>query len=207
MSAPDTGVTADTEISFRVQLPAGCPLNGRTGTILAARPHFVDTVCRCEFVLRPDDGTGDTVVLCSSEVIDGSCVCRDVQDRGTIPIFERVDGETLSVSSLLNARDDAYALYEKLQADSPDVEIVRIVSTEDDHPRPARVPVDTSELTRKQRRALELAICEGYYHTPRAVDLETLAKECDISRQAFSHRLRQAEETVMEQICPDEVQD
>ncbi len=204
MSTPDTGVTAGTEISFRVKLPEECPLFGRSGQILSANPHFVDSVCRCEFVLRPTNGTEYTIVMSSNPVAGDSCICQDVHDRGAIPIFDRIDGDTLSVSTLLEARGDAYALYEDLKDHASEVEIVRIVTDRSSRDGDERVEVDTGMLTEKQRRALDLAVCKGYYNTPRDVDLETLAEKLDISRQAFSHRLRQAEAKLFEQICPDE---
>jgi predicted DNA binding protein len=204
MSTPDTGVTAGTEISFRVQLPDECPLYGRTGEIVSATPHFVDTICRCEFVLRPTNGTEYTVVMSSNPMGGSSCICQDIQDRGAIPIFDRVDGDTLSVATLLDAREDAYALYEDLKGHAPDVEVLRIATDRSTGGAQDRVDVDTTVLTEKQRRALELAVCEGYYCTPREIDLETMAGMLDISRQAFSHRLRQAESKVLSQICPEE---
>ncbi|WP_435345275.1 helix-turn-helix domain-containing protein [Haloarchaeobius sp. HRN-SO-5] len=46
------------------------------------------------------------------------------------------------------------------------------------------------DLTDDQREALVLAFLEGYYDDPRETDLEALASQLGISRQAFAGRLR-----------------
>lgn len=51
-------------------------------------------------------------------------------------------------------------------------------------------PPDRGGLTEKQHEAVLLAYRRGYFDTPRRADLEELATELDISRQAFASRLR-----------------
>ncbi|WP_135830285.1 helix-turn-helix domain-containing protein [Halorussus halobius] len=53
-------------------------------------------------------------------------------------------------------------------------------------------------LTPEQREALVLAYEAGYYDQPRGTDLDALASELDISRQAFAARLRRAYRTMAE---------
>lgn len=56
-----------------------------------------------------------------------------------------------------------------------------------------QVYVDLGVLTRKQRRALELALEAGYYERPREINLGMLAEKLGISKSAVSQRLRSAE--------------
>ena len=200
MSTPAQGVTAGTEIAFRVQLPEECPLSDREGEILSANPHFVGSNCRCEFVIRPEDSDEYTMVMGSNLLDGGSCICRDIHTKGSIPIFDRIDGEYLSVSTLLESRDDACSLYEDLRNHTEDIEIVRIVTDRNESPCEGRIDVDKDVLTAKQREALEMAVCRGYYETPRNVEVKEMADQLGISRQAFSHRLRQAESKVLGQL-------
>ncbi|GAB7090231.1 hypothetical protein JCM18237_05020 [Halorubrum luteum] len=69
------------------------------------------------------------------------------------------------------------------------------------------VTVDTSVLTDVQRETLVRAVEAGYYSTPRAVSLDSLADEFDVSKSAVSQRLRKAEATiaqrVVSEIAPD----
>lgn len=60
------------------------------------------------------------------------------------------------------------------------------------------VRIDLGALTDKQRRALELALQNGYYERPRGVDLGTIADRLDISKSAASQRLRSAERKLVE---------
>ncbi|WP_336326757.1 helix-turn-helix domain-containing protein [Halovenus sp. HT40] len=54
-------------------------------------------------------------------------------------------------------------------------------------------------LTPEQRAALELAYLEGYYDDPRETNLESLAEQIDISRQALAARLRRGYRALIEQ--------
>lgn len=65
-------------------------------------------------------------------------------------------------------------------------------------------PAPTAVLTPEQREALCLAFEEGYYDRPRRTDLEELAAELDISRQAFSDRLRRGYRNVIAATIADE---
>jgi len=49
------------------------------------------------------------------------------------------------------------------------------------------------DLTDKQKQAMELALKNGYYHSPRKIDLPTLAKMAKISYSTFQVHLRKAE--------------
>jgi hypothetical protein len=49
------------------------------------------------------------------------------------------------------------------------------------------------ELTEKQRKAMELAIQKGYYHSPRKIDMQQLAKLSGLSFSTFQVHLRKAE--------------
>ena len=53
------------------------------------------------------------------------------------------------------------------------------------------------ELTKKQKKALELAVKEGYYAYPRKIGLEELAKKMSISYSTFQAHLRKAEQKIL----------
>jgi len=52
-------------------------------------------------------------------------------------------------------------------------------------------------LTQEQREALVLALRRGYFETPRAVSLDDLAAELDVTRQAVSNRIRRGNRKVL----------
>jgi len=53
------------------------------------------------------------------------------------------------------------------------------------------------ELTKKQKAAIELAIKNGYYHSPRKIDLKQLAKLSGLSFSTYQVHLRKAEEKLI----------
>lgn len=65
------------------------------------------------------------------------------------------------------------------------------------------VTVDTDVLTDVQRETLVHAVEEGYYATPRLVDLDCLAEEFDVSKSAISQRLRKAEAAIVRHVVSD----
>lgn len=52
-------------------------------------------------------------------------------------------------------------------------------------------------LSTEQHEALELALRRGYFATPSEVELDELADELEISRQAVSDRIRRGNETIL----------
>ena len=55
-------------------------------------------------------------------------------------------------------------------------------------------------LSGEQREALLLALRNGYFETPSEMNLDTLADELGISRQALSNRIRRANEKVLREV-------
>lgn len=55
-------------------------------------------------------------------------------------------------------------------------------------------------LTAEQHRALVLALEAGYFATPRETNLDQLADKLDITPQAFSERVRRANEKVLQDV-------
>lgn len=203
MSLSKERVTADTEITFRIRLPEACPLATLSGQILSANPTVIDDVCHSEFVIRPSDEPRPDVLTTASSISGRSCLCNDIRTHGGVPVFERLEDGHLTVSLLLKSRQDAYSLYSEIREHVPDVEIVSIMTDRTAKRYRNTRKVDLEVLTEKQAQALTLAVCNGYYETPRDVYVESLASECGISRQAFSSRLRQAEAKILKQICPE----
>lgn len=89
------------------------------------------------------------------------------------------------VFELRTETSEAFSTFQQYCEDhGVDVSLTRLghVSEEADDVDPA--------LTREQREALLLAFREGYYDDPRGTDLDSLASQLGITRQAFSSRLR-----------------
>ena len=55
-----------------------------------------------------------------------------------------------------------------------------------------------ADLPHEQRQVLETAVSEGYYSTPRSIDLATLSTQMDIPKSTLRYRLRRAEAWLIE---------
>jgi len=53
------------------------------------------------------------------------------------------------------------------------------------------------ELTEKQKNAIQIAIKNGYYHSPRKIDLKQLSKIAGLSFSTYQVHLRKAEEKLI----------
>jgi predicted DNA binding protein len=69
--------------------------------------------------------------------------------------------------------------------------LTEVTSPATDHP--------TGDLPPEQEAALRAAVEQGYYETPRAVDLAGLADSLDVPRSTLAYRLRRAEAHLAEQ--------
>lgn len=188
-------------LTLTVDLPLDCPLEGYSGDITASHREVDDDTCHCQFVVRSEDGIEETHKRSSYDVsTDERCICRVVNDHGATPFLDRIENGTLTLTAYLDRREDACELYTDVHSYFPEVEVERLSTKRGEEVTSDRVSVDVSELTKKQRQAVELAVVRGYYANPRGADLETLAEELGISRQALAHRLHSAEGKLLGQL-------
>ena len=190
-------------LTLEVRLPCECPLFGYTGNIIMANRHVVDDRCRSEFVIRTEDPLENVICRTPTHSHDTLCVCHTFYDHGAIPTFDRVCEGCLTITAYLDDDVDTGALLTDLNQVSSQVDVLDVVPGGMGHPCDDRVSIGVGELTTKQRQALELAVEHEYYGNPRGADLQTMADELDVSRQALAHRLRAAEGKIFDQLFAD----
>ncbi|MFB6113152.1 MAG: helix-turn-helix domain-containing protein [Halodesulfurarchaeum sp.] len=186
----------DVGLTLEVAVPEHCPLRDFDGDIISANRHIVDGECRSEFVVRSEE-TETQVSHPRAETEPDSCFCHVFYEYGTIPTFDSIDEGRLTVSFHLEDEALARSLFSDVKGVCPDVDVISIDPNQSTHPYGDRVSVRVGDLTAKQREAMETAVQRGYYGHPQDVDLETLADELDVSRQALAKRLHKAEEKVL----------
>ncbi|MFH1641319.1 MAG: helix-turn-helix domain-containing protein [Nanoarchaeota archaeon] len=81
-----------------------------------------------------------------------------------------------------------------LKKDKFDIKILRIGNTKLDE---VYFPQVMPQLTRSQKKAIELAYQHGYYDFPRKTELKSLSKIADLSLSTFREHLRRAEKKIM----------
>jgi hypothetical protein len=89
-------------------------------------------------------------------------------------------------------RDAATAFSDHCTEQGVDIDVQRVYVPDARPDRNRHV-----QLTDKQREALELAVEEGYFATPKETSLSALADRLGISQQALSTRIRRGNERVL----------
>lgn len=162
-----------------------CPLVDTDEDVETARIHPLGETCRVDVV--PTDG--DTPER-ETGTVEEECFCRVFAAADCVPTVERVEDGTILLRTYVGDRETVRALVSGLREAVGHVDLDRL-AVADVPDGPSGVDVGDVSLTTKQREALELAVVHGYYDGE--VDLGTLAEELDISKSAFSQRLRGAQ--------------
>mgnify|MGYP000444500074 CR=1 FL=1 len=136
--------------------------------------------------------------------IDGKGLFRAEWEPEYMGVMSAIPKANLAVISATGSRDgwlfelraengDQFSKFQQLcQAEGIKVELARL----------SRLSEERSDsefgLTPGQKEALLVAYRGRYYHDSRQTDMETLADQLDISRQAFSDRLRRGYRNLIE---------
>jgi predicted DNA binding protein len=155
---------------------------------------------RCEWALTTDDAE-----IRYRDTPAGEC------DHCPWPIFERhgcilqiLDVNKDSIVASVNVHDEEVLqqLLEELGGVCEDLKTITMVEPgRNCDPLKDEVgEVALSALTKKERKALEIAVAAGYYAMPRHAKLGDIADELDITPSAMSQRLNRAEAKIVMQL-------
>lgn len=152
---------------------------------------------------RPDDDTEDRVITkYHTDDICDHCPTAVFAAYGCIPHFVRAEHRSFFVKAFLPDSAVVSNLVADLNEIGSTVQLVSMTHTGSGEELSDEIyEVDVSALTPKQRKALELAIDEGYYEAGERPSMASLAEQLDISTSAFSQRLARAEGNVMSQFA------
>lgn len=151
----------------------------------------------CSVDIRPSDANGP-LIRATGEVTD-DCLCYVFKQFDCIPHVRGVDDETMHVSTYVDDRNDVRGLVEELRGKVGEVTLARLTVV-DGPDAVEQVTFDLSELTPKQREALELAVVRGYFDDEYDASLGDLAAELDISKSALSQRIRAAQSKLVTEL-------
>ncbi|MFB6134287.1 MAG: helix-turn-helix domain-containing protein [Halanaeroarchaeum sp.] len=188
------------QVQFEIEQPPGCPLSEVKTDIGKVIVDREGTTCRCDLVLSVQIGEeiGTLVGHLSSDV--ERCACTVFDEFNCVPEIVEVTDSHFVVRTFVDEDTNIDTLLKALQDVCKRVTLKRVTTDFDDSVGRTVKDIDVSDLTEKQREAMELAIEKGYYARPRRISLKELAREFDISEQALAQRLARAEEKVMEQL-------
>lgn len=124
------------------------------------------------------------------------CLICKYLTRGVLSESER-SGDTEEWRLLLRSDGGVGDLYAELEASlRPGLSVELAQLTEPTYWTDKAATID--ELPTEQRVAVESAVTHGYYETPRAISLSSLAEELNLPRSTLQYRLQQAESWIVE---------
>ena len=146
----------------------------------------------CQNEVMVVDGTTPRTEYLSTTV-DSSCVCATLNQFECVYDLESVQDGSLRISISVLDRTLLGEIVTTLRESEANVDVRRISRMDENE----TIELDTTEITDKQREAVELAVELGYYDRPRDADLQELATRLGISKSAVSQRLNAVESTLV----------
>ncbi|AXR77966.1 helix-turn-helix domain-containing protein [Natrarchaeobaculum sulfurireducens] len=125
-----------------------------------------------------------------------ACVCRTIGQFDCAFDIETVSDGALVIRLIVPDRSQLSQIVSELQRTGATVRLNRL-SRHGEHDD-VTIEVDATDVTEKQREAVELAVELGYYDRPREATLSDLAEALGISRSAVSQRLTAVELTLID---------
>ncbi len=200
MDAPRTTERRDARVDVKIRPCSPCPLTRIRGDVRDVERQLSDERCSWDFLVEDrDDADSAHVAHTETAIHDATCACSVFDEYDCVANIADVVDDAFVVRTFVRDRAVVWDLIADLKAVCETVELLRI-TTAGETVAAQFVDVDLSELTDKQRAALEHAFEQGYYERPRQASLEDLAEGFDISKQALYQRLSTAENKVVRQL-------
>ncbi|MFW5919015.1 MAG: helix-turn-helix domain-containing protein [Halanaeroarchaeum sp.] len=191
----------DVQVVLEIRPKGSCFMDHLEGDIADIELHFPEGQCHADVTVCDGDGdernveifnhTGDLCVNCPGVIFS---------EYDAVPRFLNRTNEMFVVQTYLPLDHRLSELVEDLRTVSESVRVLRIIHNREMDVDDQTAEVDLSQMTNKQRQALERAVEMGYYASPPSVSLEELAREFGVSSSAMSQRITRAEKHVMEQL-------
>lgn len=134
----------------------------------------------------------DSVLYQIDWQMEEECLIQGIVETSAVVLKAHGSGETWSFRLLFPNHKRLASFYQYVQEGGIDIDAVRIYTLIEEFDESRRLG-----LTREQYEALKVAVESGHFDTPSKVTLSELAEEFNISPQAFSQRVRRANEKVL----------
>ena len=100
---------------------------------------------------------------------------------------------------------DRKILEDFIKAEEKHMDSCEILKLEQSNLSEVRFPTISPSLTKMQKKALEIAYKNGYYHYPRKISIEKMAKIIGVSKSTFQEHLRKAELKLLPLIIEEQI--
>ncbi|WP_265111760.1 helix-turn-helix domain-containing protein [Halosolutus halophilus] len=149
----------------------------------------------CHSEVTVVDG-GDCERSYVSSATTSYCVCDTISEFDCVFDVEEVTNGSLVISLVVEDRSLLGRIVSALRKSGATVRLQRLAHRPNDGD--ATLEIDATDITAKQREAVELAVELGYYDRPRSATLTDLADHLGVSKSAVSQRLTAVELTLVE---------
>lgn len=191
----------DVQVVLEIRPKGSCFMDHLDGDIADIELHFPDGECHADVTVCNDDDDERSVEIYNhAGKLCENCPGVIFSEYNAVPRFLNRTNEMFVVQTYLPLDHRLSELVEDLRTVSESVRVLRIIHNRDKNVDDQTADVDLSQMTDKQRQALERAVQMGYYSSPPGVSLEELAREFDVSSSAMSQRITRAEKHVMGQL-------
>lgn len=191
----------DVQVVLEIQPKGSCFMDHLDGDIADVELHFPDGQCHGDVTVCRSDGDERCVeIFHHSGDLCENCPGVVFSQYDTVPHFLNRTNKEFIVRTYLPTDHRLSELVDDLRTVSHSVRVLRIMHNRNNDVDRQTADVDLSQLTEKQRTALERAVELEYYSSPPGVSLEDLAREFNVSPSAMSQRINRAEQHVMAQL-------
>ncbi|MFC7045568.1 helix-turn-helix domain-containing protein [Halobacteriaceae archaeon GCM10025711] len=189
---------ADLELDFGTE----CPVADIDGVLHDIQCHRVGDDCQCDAIVGHVDD-GDQRIVHLTGTAGHGCICAFFHGVGCLPHIKEIRERGLLVTTYVSSREQLRELIESVRQVAETVRLVRLVPNDEDADVDEQVLFDLTVLTTKQREALDAAVTQGYYDSPKGISLGDLADDLGISKSALSHRLSAAESKLVTSVLEE----
>jgi len=187
-SACDTGSPLRATLEVTPPESAFCPVVSEAPNAADVTRNSTDDACHSELTVRDGDRWYHEYV---SGPRTGACACRTIGEFDCAFDVEKTHNGALLMTVVVDDRSILSDIIGALKETGATTRLCQLsaLSGHGD----ATIEVDVTDVTEKQREAVELAIELGYYDSPRNATLSDLADRLEISKSAASQRLTAVE--------------
>ena len=172
---------------------AECPLIELQTSDVVTNHQTDGRTCRLEYC----NGGQQTGVRQSQSPVTGTCLCPVFLDHGCLPRHAELIPYGIIYQANVSDRETLKNLISDLRGRADNVNLRRLLASDDGKSEGARCLIDLTVLTDVEHETLERAVIAGYYDQPQTTSFSALVEEFDITKSALSRRLTSAESKIL----------
>ena len=202
-STSDASQSEERELRIVLEIERGgpCSMDEFADQVVDVDVRLDKETCNVDATLK-DAETDQVRTMFFSEQLCAHCPGKIFSKYDCLPRYRRIDEGSFLMETYASDTDTISDIVSDVRKISENVSVRSIVPTDDSECAEIEI-VDVTEMTHKQRRAVNFAKEAGYYDPEKKISLGELADEMDVSTSALSQLLQRAEANVIRQLDVD----